>query len=53
MDESANDRFGAYKVGSHDDPATPLALAVQGDEPVRQVRLTWGRPRDPGSARQR
>jgi len=29
--EDANDRYGAFKVGAHDDLVTALGLAVQGD----------------------
>jgi hypothetical protein len=38
VDENANDRYGAFKVGKHDDLVTAIGLAVQ---PVRQpnVRL--------------
>ena len=28
--EDANDRYGAFKVGAHDDLVTALGLAVQG-----------------------
>jgi len=29
VDEHANDKYGAFKVGSHDDLVTALGLAVQ------------------------
>ena len=32
--ENANDRYGAFRVGTHDDLVTALGLAVQGDRPV-------------------
>jgi hypothetical protein len=38
LDEKANDTYGAFRVGSHDDLVTALGLAVQ--EPVRQHRIT-------------
>ena len=38
VDEKANDTYGAFRVGSHDDLVTALGLAVQ--EPVRQNRIT-------------
>jgi hypothetical protein len=31
VDEQANDRYGAFKVGTHDDLVTALGLAVQSD----------------------
>ena len=31
VDENANDRYGAFKVGSHDDMVTAVGLAVQVD----------------------
>ena len=31
VDENANDRYGAFKVGTHDDLVTALGLAVQVD----------------------
>ena len=37
VDEQANDRYGAFKVGAHDDLVTALGLAVQ--EPPR--RWLW------------
>ena len=37
VDEKANDTYGAFRVGSHDDLVTALGLAVQ--EPVRQNRI--------------
>lgn len=41
VDENANDRYGAFRVGTHDDLVTALGLAVQVD--LRQDRATWGR----------
>jgi hypothetical protein len=38
VDEKANDTYGAFRVGSHDDLVTALGLAVQ--EPVQQNRIT-------------
>ena len=32
VDENANDRYGAFRVGTHDDLVTALGLAVQGGE---------------------
>lgn len=29
VDENANDKYGAFKVGTHDDLVTSLGLAVQ------------------------
>jgi hypothetical protein len=31
VDENANDRYGAFRVGTHDDLVTALGLAVQAD----------------------
>ncbi len=31
VDEDANDRYGAFRVGTHDDLVTALGLAVQGE----------------------
>ena len=39
VDEKANDTYGAFKVGSHDDLVTALGLAVQ--EPARHFKITW------------
>jgi hypothetical protein len=39
VDEKANDTYGAFRVGSHDDLVTALGLAVQ--EPARQFKITW------------
>ncbi len=38
VDEDANDRYGAFRVGTHDDLVTALGLAVQTDpiDPVAQ-----------------
>jgi hypothetical protein len=34
VDEKANDRYGAFRVGTHDDLVTALGLAVQVDYPA-------------------
>lgn len=34
VDEQANDRYGAFKTGAHDDLVTALGLAVQADPPA-------------------
>lgn len=39
------DRYGAFRVGTHDDLVTALGLAVQVDYPVTRVRISWGRRR--------
>jgi hypothetical protein len=39
VDEKANDTYGAFRVGTHDDLVTALGLAVQ--EPVRENRIIW------------
>lgn len=36
VDENANDRYGAFKVGKHDDLVTALGLAVQSDQPPKR-----------------
>ena len=36
VDENANDRYGAFRVGAHDDLVTALGLAVLGDPPGRR-----------------
>ena len=41
VDEHANNRYGAFKVGTHDDLVTALGLAVQTDD-VWPRRLTLG-----------
>jgi hypothetical protein len=33
VDENANDRYGAFRVGTHDDLVTALGLAVQWTPP--------------------
>jgi hypothetical protein len=33
VDERANDAYGAFKVGTHDDLVTALGLATQSDKP--------------------
>jgi hypothetical protein len=33
IDQNANDTYGAFRVGSHDDLVTAIGLAVQGDPP--------------------
>ncbi|MCH9647753.1 MAG: hypothetical protein K0U98_05905 [Deltaproteobacteria bacterium] len=35
VDENANDRYGAFRVGTHDDLVTALGLAIQKDERPR------------------
>ena len=37
VDENANDRYGAFRVGTHDDLVTALGLAVQADGLGRRV----------------
>lgn len=37
VDENANDRYGAFRVGTHDDLVTALGLAVQTDPAVSRV----------------
>lgn len=42
VDEKANDTYGAFRVGTHDDLVTALGLAVQIDHPISRgyaVRL--------------
>ncbi len=34
VDENANDKYGAFRVGCHDDLVTALGLAVQADSPT-------------------
>jgi hypothetical protein len=34
VDQNANDRYGAFRVGTHDDLVTALGLAVQVDHPI-------------------
>jgi hypothetical protein len=41
VDENANDRYGAFRVGTHDDLVTALGLAVQVDQTVYRLKLTW------------
>jgi hypothetical protein len=38
VDQDANEKYGAFKVGSHDDLVTALGLCVQ--EPAREYRIT-------------
>ena len=38
VSEDANDRYGAFRVGTHDDLVTALGLAVQADPPTWRVR---------------
>jgi hypothetical protein len=40
ISEDANDRYGAFRVGTHDDLVTALGLAVQA-VPVRLRSLAW------------
>lgn len=44
VDENANDRYGAFRVGTHDDLVTALGLAVQVDD----FRLGGALPAIPG-----
>jgi hypothetical protein len=48
--EDANDRYGAFRVGAHDDLVTALGLAVQTDRPTPLTPLVFsgGSPRPPG-----
>jgi hypothetical protein len=46
VSEDANDRYGAFKVGTHDDLVTALGLAVQ-PAPRPPHLLSW---RSPGAA---
>ncbi len=39
VDQNANDRYGAFRVGTHDDLVTALGLAVQADP--RSFSLVW------------
>ena len=49
VDENANDRYGAFRVGTHDDLVTALGLAVQ---PTKQKRSPlWGTRNRPRRAR--
>jgi hypothetical protein len=41
VDENANDKYGAFRVGTHDDLVTALGLAVQLD-PVNPADLFGG-----------
>ena len=43
MDENANDRYGAFKVGTHDDLVTALGLAAQTDHGHAADSAAWGR----------
>jgi hypothetical protein len=46
VSEDANDRYGAFRVGTHDDLVTALGLATQSDrEPYRQQSWAAHRPR--------
>lgn len=42
VDQDANDRYGAFRVGTHDDLVTALGLAVQVDRRSRAVGLFYG-----------
>ncbi len=49
VSEDANDRYGAFRVGSHDDMVTAIGLAVQ--EPVHAVPAPFsGPPQDSAHA---
>lgn len=52
VDENANDRYGAFRVGTHDDLVTALGLAVQIDpvDPVEQFGGTGRRRKRAGSS---
>lgn len=42
IDDDGNDKYGAFKVGTHDDLVTALGLAVQADpDRTRIVTLPW------------
>lgn len=46
VSEDANDRYGAFRVGTHDDLVTALGLATQDDRsPWRQQSFAAHRPR--------
>lgn len=48
VDENANDRYGAFSIGAHDDLVTALGLAVQKDyHPIEYVLVPYP-PRFPG-----
>ena len=38
VDENANDRYGAFRVGTHDDLVTALGLAVQCEPPIPNLQ---------------
>ena len=42
VDQNANDRYGAFRVGTHDDLVTALGLAVQTTIRRRVRRRAWG-----------
>ncbi len=37
VDQNANDRYGAFKTGKHDDLVTALGLATQDEEIIAQL----------------
>lgn len=41
VDENANDRYGAFRVGTHDDLVTALGLAVQADPHISAILRAW------------
>ncbi|MDY7091584.1 MAG: hypothetical protein SX243_01290 [Acidobacteriota bacterium] len=47
VESDANERYGAFSVGTQDDLVTALGLAVQTDVPS-PGRVSWARPRIPG-----
>ena len=51
VDEQANDRYGAFKVGSHDDLVTALGMAVQA-QPGRPFEVIGGGVRPVTTIRQ-
>jgi hypothetical protein len=46
VDENANDKYGAFKVGTHDDLVTALGLATQVDRVTAGVWFIDGAPRE-------
>ena len=56
VEEDANDRAGASRVGSHDELATALGLAIQCEPIMRDLHRGLGPPRpsrtteEPGDA---
>lgn len=50
VSEDANDRYGAFRVGTHDDLVTALGLAVQTDQPkpLKPIHYTYAAAWPPG-----